>query len=126
MFLPFFCLANIYRPSLGKERLGRPNSIPLQGLNFYLGKKTFNSELHALKRCVARFSILIFIYLKKKFYVSKFFHVSKFLTMYIIVIIFFLKENVPTTSCCEVFADVNSINFTALRWIINACSGFET
>ena len=46
MFLHFFCLANIYRPSLGEVQLGRPNSTPLQGLNFYLRKK--NSELHAL------------------------------------------------------------------------------
>ena len=31
----------------------------------------------------------------------------------------------PTTSCCEVFADVNAIYFTSLRWIMNACSDFE-
>ena len=34
----FFCLANIYRPSLGKVRLGKPNQTQ-QGLNFYLWKK---------------------------------------------------------------------------------------
>ena len=35
----FVCLANIYRPSLGKVQLGRPNPKPLQPLNFYLRKK---------------------------------------------------------------------------------------
>ena len=49
MFVPFFCPANIYWPSLGKVRLGRPNPKPLQPLNFYLRrkKKLFYSELYA-------------------------------------------------------------------------------
>ena len=32
----------------------------------------------------------------------------------------------PMTICCEVFADVNAIYFTPLRWIMNAYSGLET
>ena len=38
----FFCPENIYRPSLGKVRLGRPNPKPIQPLYFYLrrNKKT--------------------------------------------------------------------------------------
>ena len=35
----FFCPANIYRPCLGKVRLGRPNPKLIQLLNFYLGRK---------------------------------------------------------------------------------------
>ena len=60
----FFCEANIYRPGLGKVRLGRPNPKLLQPLNFYFRrkKKTFYSELYAQQRYDARFSILIFIY----------------------------------------------------------------
>ena len=59
MFYPFFCAANVYRPSLGKVRLG------------YIGQpKTasaaqFYSDLYALQRYRERFSIFIFIYLKK-------------------------------------------------------------
>ena len=34
-----FCLANIYRPSLGKVWLGRPNPKQFQALNFYLRSK---------------------------------------------------------------------------------------
>ena len=36
---PFFCLANIYRPSLGKVQLGRPNQKPQPAFNFYLRRK---------------------------------------------------------------------------------------
>ena len=39
LFLLFFCLANIYRPSLGKVRLGKPNPKPVQAFNFYLSKR---------------------------------------------------------------------------------------
>ena len=35
----FFGPANIYRPILGKVRLGRPNPIRIQPLNFYLRRK---------------------------------------------------------------------------------------
>ena len=41
-FCLFFCRANIYRPSLGKVRLGRSNQTSLQRLNFYLRKKQKN------------------------------------------------------------------------------------
>ena len=61
---------NIYRPSLGKVRLARPNKKPLPAFNFYLRKKRkqqFYSELHPLQRLIVRFSILLFIYLKKKY-----------------------------------------------------------
>ena len=67
----FFCLANIYRPSLGKVRLGRPNLKPLQPLNFYLRRKRknpFYSELYALQVCDAaepNFQFLFSFILKK-------------------------------------------------------------
>ena len=35
----FFCPANIYRPSLGKVWLGRPNPKLIPLLNFYLGRR---------------------------------------------------------------------------------------
>ena len=35
----FFCMANIYRPSLRKVRLGIPDPQPLQPLNFYLRRR---------------------------------------------------------------------------------------
>ena len=35
----FFCLANIYRPSLGKVQLSRPNPKLIHPLNFYLRRK---------------------------------------------------------------------------------------
>ena len=38
-FRYFFSPANIYRPSLGKVPLGRPNPKPIQPLNFYLRRK---------------------------------------------------------------------------------------
>ena len=63
----FFCPANIYRPSLGKVRLGRPNQKPLPAFNFYLRIKKnaillriarstmpccpiFNFEFHLFKK----------------------------------------------------------------------------
>ena len=65
---PFFCPSNIYRLSLRKVQLCRPNPKLLQPLNFYLRRKRktpFYSELYALQRTVARFWILIFIYFLK-------------------------------------------------------------
>ena len=47
--LAFFCPANIYRPSLGKVRLGRPNPKPLKPLNFYLRKK---KKDHSTQNCM--------------------------------------------------------------------------
>ena len=35
----FFCPTNIYRPSLGKVWLGRPNSKLIPALNFYLRRR---------------------------------------------------------------------------------------
>ena len=67
----FFCPANIYRPSLGKVQLGKPNSIPIQALNIYFRRKRkrpLYSELYALQQYRARFSILIFIKKKIVFY----------------------------------------------------------
>ena len=63
--LAFFCLANIYRPSLGKVQLGRPNPTQLQRLNFYLRRKkqTFYSELYALQCYASRLSVIF-----KKYY----------------------------------------------------------
>ena len=61
--LAIFCPANIYRPSLGKVQLGRPNPKPIQPFNFYLGrkrKKPFYSELYALQWIEDKFSIIIY------------------------------------------------------------------
>ena len=72
-----FFLANIYRPSLGKVQLGRPNPTQLQRLNFYPRKKNillriicttnpqiliFNFDFHLLLK-----NILINLY-KKMFF----------------------------------------------------------
>ena len=64
----FFCPANIYRPSLGKVRLGRPNPNQSQLINFYLRIKKIPSysELYELQCIAGRCSIFIFFnYLKK-------------------------------------------------------------
>ena len=37
--MSFFCHANMYRPSLGKVQLGRPNPKPIQPLIFLSQKK---------------------------------------------------------------------------------------
>ena len=83
-----FCPANIYRPSLGKVRLGRPNPKLVQPLNFYLSRKKipFYSELHALQRYDARFLILILIYFLKN--IKNVFKktLSNICNMYIIII----------------------------------------
>ena len=40
--------------------------------------------------------------------------------MYIIIIyLITFFENQTAKHCCEVFADVNAIYFTKLRWILN-------
>ena len=68
--MPFF-QSYIYGPSLGKVRLDRQTPKPIQLLNFYLKRKRkspFYSELYALQRIGARFSILIFIYFLKIFF----------------------------------------------------------
>ena len=57
----FFCLANIYWPRLGKVQLGRPNSKPIQLLNFYLRRKRknpFYPELYTLQCAEHRFSFI--------------------------------------------------------------------
>ena len=59
----FFCLADIYRPSLGKVQLGKPNPNQSQSLNFYLRKKKKILLRIVVLQCItALFSILIFIY----------------------------------------------------------------
>ena len=49
LFALFFCPANIYRTSLQKVRLGRPNPHPTTTARFLSQKKkkTFYSELYA-------------------------------------------------------------------------------
>ena len=110
-----FFPVNIYSPSLGKVWLGRLNQTPLQGLNFYLRRK----KKHSAPNCMHYNASLHNFQFWFSFIFKK---VKK--TIYIIImnIIFFL--NIPTMSCSEVF--VNAIYFTSLRWIMNACSGFET
>ena len=60
----FFCPANIYRPSLGKVRLGRPNQKLIQPPNFYLRRKKITILLRIV--CTTTVQWPIFIYLKKK------------------------------------------------------------
>ena len=95
MFLPFFCPLNIYRPSQGKVRLGRPNPKQIQPLNFYLWRNQtipFYSELYGLQCIAVRFSIFIFIYLKKNILKNVSKNLSKYWTIYIIIIAsFFFK-----------------------------------
>ena len=112
----FLCLANIYRPSLRKVWLGRPNPKPLQPFNFYLRSKRWNpfySELYALQRINARFSIFIFIYLSKKL---------KFLTIDIIIIIImiFLKSAFNTLLECQCnLFHLNMMDNEGLKWVWN-------
>ena len=61
--LAFFCPANIYMPSLGKVRLGRPNPTPFQRFYFYLRRKKqqpFYSEFYALQHCAVHIPIFNF------------------------------------------------------------------
>ena len=44
-----FCLDNIYRPSLGKLQLGRPNPKPIPLLNFYLRRR---KKDHSIQNCM--------------------------------------------------------------------------
>ena len=99
----FFCLANIYRPSLGKMQLGRPNPNQFQALNFYFRRKKKSTQncMHSNVR------------------------VKIFLTINMIIIneFVFWKSAVQR---CEVFTDFQTIYFTILQWIINAWHSFET
>ena len=66
----FFCPVNIYRPTLGKVGLGRPNPKPIQPLNFYLRRKRknpFYSELYALQGIEYQLTIFILISFKNIF-----------------------------------------------------------
>ena len=64
--LAFFCLANIYRTSLGKEQLGKPNPNQSKSLNFYLRrKKNILLRIECTTMFAARFAILILIYFLK-------------------------------------------------------------
>ena len=38
----------------------------------------------------------------------------------------FFGENLTMIHCCEIFADVNAVYFTALQWIMNDWDWFET
>ena len=65
----FFCPDNIYRLSLGKVRLGRPNPKLFESLNFYLTRKknTFYSELYALQHLAPIFNFHFRLFLKNIF-----------------------------------------------------------
>ena len=86
--LAIFCPANIYRPSLGKVWLGRPNPKLMPALNLYLRRKKKTILLRFL--CTTTVQILIFnfdfnlILKKNNFLISK--NVSKLRTIYIIII----------------------------------------
>ena len=88
MILPFFYLANIYRPGLGKVQLDRPNSKLIQPLNFYLRKK---GKTHSTQNCMHNNGLdtdfqFWFSFIFKKYY-------QFFLPIYIIIIHnFFFKS----------------------------------
>ena len=72
MFLLFFCPANIYRPSLGKMRLGRPNPNWFSRSIFILEEK---EKTHSTQNCMLYKDLKInfqfwFSYIFKK-YVKK-------------------------------------------------------
>ena len=93
--------------------LGRPNQTPLQGLNFYLGRKK-NILLRIARTTMLHCPIFKFdlhFFLIFKIFLVK--NLSKFLTIYIRIINNFFF-NMPTTICCEVFAVANVIYFTPL------------
>ena len=56
----FICPANIYRPSLEKVWIGRPNSTPLQRLNFYLRRKKKHSNQNCMHYKFTTLHCLIF------------------------------------------------------------------
>ena len=70
MFLLVFCLANIYRPSLGKVRFGRPNPNLSQSLNIYLRRKKTHSTQNCMHYNVS--SSNFHFHLFKKNYFEKF------------------------------------------------------
>ena len=134
----------VYFPSRG-----RPNTKPLQPLNFYLRRKRknpFYSELCALQHIKAWFSIWIFIYsiyylfqfwlfwfsnLIKKTCQCFFIYIYIYIYIYMYInnysLFFFLKIWLwYSVVNCEVFADVNAIYFTSLWRIMNVWSSFET
>ena len=72
----FFCQANIYKPSLGKVQLGRPNPKQIPELNFYLGKKKKTILLRILSTTTVQSAIFNFDFhlFKKKiliFFIKK-------------------------------------------------------
>ena len=70
----FFCLVNIYRPSLGKVWLGRPNPKPLQPINFYpRRKKKYNSTQNCMhnKSMMPNFQFWFSFIFKKYLKISK-------------------------------------------------------
>ena len=125
MFLPFFCLDDIYRPGLEKVQFGRPNPNQHNSLNFYLKRKKKHSTQHCMYYNILPqiFNFHFSLFLKKILKnVSK--NLSKCLTIYIIINFFFFNQ--MPKHCCEVFADVNAIYFTVLWWIMNDSDWFGT
>ena len=91
----FLYLANIYRPSLGKVQLGKPNPNQYKSLNFCLrrGKKIFYSELYALQHLRSDFQFSFSFIFKKLFLKNASKNLSKCLTIYIIIInYYFLNQ----------------------------------
>ena len=83
----FFCLVNIYRPSLRKVRLDRPNPNPSQSLNIYLRRKkkiTQNCMHYNASSSDFQFSFIfsIFLYFFQKCVIQP----VKILTIYVIII----------------------------------------
>ena len=124
--MPFFCLANIYRPSLLKGWLGRPNPNNMNYSIFIIseGKKfPFYLELCALQHLPSDFHFRIF---KKKYFTKCIKKPIKILNYIYIILIKLFFENQTAKHCSEVFADVNAIYFTVLRWIMNDWDWFQT
>ena len=66
----FFCLANIYRPSLGKEWLGRPNPPPTTTAQFLSQKKKKSSIQNCMHYNFQLKHILIRAIIKKLFWLA--------------------------------------------------------
>ena len=92
-----------------------------KGDNFDLRrrKKVILRIAHTTTLCCLVFNSDFQVFLTN---IYKFF--SKFLSIYYNY--YYIFFNIPTTVCCEVFADVNAIYFAMFQGIMNASSGFET
>ena len=119
-----FCLDNIYRPSLGKLQLGRPNPKLIPQLNFYLRRrKKDNSIQNCMHYNGAEpdfqfsfsfiFDKILKIFIEKPVKILNNMHYN----------IIFLKIRLCSIVVTSLLM---STQLTSFRWIMNVCSGFET